>query len=42
MPPLYLHLLQRERARIGGSKGIVAYDWAPDGRSITSPLGVIT
>jgi len=30
--------MQRERARIGGSKGIVAYDWAPDGRSILVPL----
>jgi len=30
--------MQRERARIGGSLGIVAYDWAPDGRSILVPL----
>ena len=30
--------MQRERARIGGSKGIVAYDWAPDGRSLLVPL----
>ena len=30
--------MQRERARIGGSRGIVAYDWAPDGRSILVPL----
>ena len=30
--------MQRERARIGGSKGIVGYDWAPDGRSILVPL----
>ena len=30
--------MQRERARIGGQKGIVAYDWAPDGRSILVPL----
>ncbi|HEU0067265.1 MAG TPA: DPP IV N-terminal domain-containing protein, partial [Sphingomonas sp.] len=30
--------MQRERARIGASKGIVAYDWAPDGRSILVPL----
>ena len=30
--------MQRERARIGGSKGIVAYDWAPDGQSILVPL----
>jgi dipeptidyl-peptidase-4 len=30
--------MQRERARIAGSKGIVAYDWAPDGKSILVPL----
>lgn len=30
--------MQRERARIGGTRGIVAYDWAPDGRSILVPL----
>ncbi len=30
--------MQRERARIGGSKGIVTYDWAPDGKSILVPL----
>jgi len=30
--------MQRERARIGGSKGIVAYDWSPDGRSVLVPL----
>jgi dipeptidyl-peptidase-4 len=30
--------MQRERARIGGSKGVVAYDWAPDGKSILVPL----
>lgn len=30
--------MQRERARIGGVRGIVAYDWAPDGRSILVPL----
>ena len=30
--------MQRERARIAGSKGIVAYDWAPDGRTILVPL----
>ncbi len=30
--------MQRERARIGGSKGIVAYSWAPDGKSILVPL----
>lgn len=30
--------MQRERARIGGTKGIVAYDWSPDGRSLLVPL----
>ncbi|MFZ5749013.1 MAG: DPP IV N-terminal domain-containing protein, partial [Pseudomonadota bacterium] len=30
--------MQRERARIGGIRGIVAYDWAPDGKSILVPL----
>ena len=30
--------MQRERARIGGTKGIVAYDWAPDGQSVLVPL----
>ena len=30
--------MQRERARIAGSKGIVAYDWAPDGKTILVPL----
>ena len=30
--------MQRERARIGGQKGIVAYDWAPDGKAILVPL----
>lgn len=30
--------MQRERLRIGGSRGIVAYDWAPDGRHILVPL----
>lgn len=30
--------MQRERARIGGSKGIVAYDWSPDSKSILVPL----
>jgi dipeptidyl-peptidase-4 len=30
--------MQRERARIAGDKGIVAYDWAPDGKSILVPL----
>lgn len=30
--------MQRERARIGDSKGIVAYDWAPEGKHIMVPL----
>ena len=30
--------MQRERARIAGSKGIVAYSWAPDGKTILVPL----
>lgn len=30
--------MQRERARIGGSRGIVAYDWTPDGKAILVPL----
>jgi len=30
--------MQRERARIGGSKGIVAYDWAADGKSLLVPV----
>ena len=30
--------MQRERARIGGQKGIVAYDWTPDGSAILVPL----
>jgi dipeptidyl-peptidase-4 len=30
--------MQRERARIGNQRGIVAYDWAPDGKSILVPL----
>ena len=30
--------MQRERLRIGGEKGIVAYDWAPDGKHILVPL----
>ena len=31
-------LMQRERARIGGQHGIVAYDWTLDGRAILVPL----
>jgi dipeptidyl-peptidase 4 len=30
--------MQRERARIGGTKGIVSYDWAADSQSIVVPL----
>jgi len=30
--------MQRERLRIGNLKGIVAYDWAPDGKSLLVPL----
>ncbi len=30
--------MQRERARIGGTRGIVSYDWAPDGKSLLVPL----
>lgn len=30
--------MQRERARIGGARGIVTYDWAPDSKSILVPL----
>lgn len=30
--------MRRERARIAGTKGIVTYDWAPDGRSILVPI----
>lgn len=30
--------MQRERQRIGGLKGIVAYDWSADGQSILVPL----
>ncbi len=29
---------RRERLRIGGLKGITAYDWAPDGRHLLVPL----
>jgi dipeptidyl-peptidase-4 len=30
--------MQRERARIAGQKGIVAYDWSPDGKSLLVPI----
>jgi len=31
-------MMQMERARIGGTKGITAYDWSPDSKSILVPL----
>ncbi|WP_428835748.1 DPP IV N-terminal domain-containing protein [Sphingomonas rustica] len=30
--------MQMERARIGGTRGIVSYDWSPDAQSILVPL----
>ena len=30
--------MQRERARIAGTKGIVGYDWSPDSQSILVPV----
>ncbi len=30
--------MRRERARVGGTKGIVDYEWAPDGKSILVPI----
>ncbi len=30
--------MQRERARIGGTKGIVAYDWSADAKTILVPI----
>ncbi|MFT3790477.1 MAG: DPP IV N-terminal domain-containing protein [Rudaea sp.] len=30
---------RRERARIAGRRGIVAYQWSPDGRKLLFPLG---
>ncbi|MEP6786221.1 MAG: alpha/beta fold hydrolase [Sphingomonadales bacterium] len=30
--------MQRERARIGGTRGIVSYDWAADGKSLLVPV----
>jgi len=30
--------MRRERARVGGTKGIVNYDWAPNGKSILVPI----
>lgn len=31
-------LMRRERMRIGGQRGIVGYQWAPDGQSVLVPL----
>lgn len=30
--------MRRERARVGGTRGIVEYDWAPDSRSVLVPI----
>jgi dipeptidyl-peptidase-4 len=30
--------MRRERARVGGTKGIAEYEWAPDGKSILVPI----
>jgi dipeptidyl-peptidase-4 len=30
--------MRRERARIGGTEGIVDYDWAPDGKALLVPI----
>lgn len=30
--------MQRERARVGGLRGIITYDWSPDAKSILVPL----
>lgn len=30
--------MRRERSRVGGSKGIVEYEWAPDGKSVLAPV----
>ena len=30
--------MRRERARVGGSRGVVSYAWAPDSRTILVPL----
>ncbi|MDF8334831.1 S9 family peptidase [Novosphingobium cyanobacteriorum] len=30
--------MQRERKRIGNLKGVVSYEWAPDGKSVLVPL----
>ena len=30
--------MRRERARVGGSKGIVEYEWSPDSKSVLVPI----
>jgi dipeptidyl-peptidase-4 len=30
--------MRRERARVGGTKGIVEYEWAPNGKSVLVPV----
>jgi dipeptidyl-peptidase-4 len=30
--------MRRERARVGGTRGIVEYEWAPDGKSVLVPV----
>jgi dipeptidyl-peptidase-4 len=30
--------MRRERNRVGGSRGIVEYEWAPDGKSVLAPV----
>jgi dipeptidyl-peptidase-4 len=30
--------MRRERARVGGTEGIVEYDWAPDGKALLVPI----
>ena len=30
--------MRRERARVGGTKGIVEYEWAPDSKSVLAPV----
>ncbi|HEX5257298.1 MAG TPA: DPP IV N-terminal domain-containing protein, partial [Sphingomicrobium sp.] len=30
--------MRRERARVGGTKGIVEYEWSPDGKSVLTPV----
>jgi dipeptidyl-peptidase 4 len=30
--------MRRERARVGGTKGIVEYEWSPDSKSILTPV----